>query len=335
VEPLETAAFWDAVGRSLRSSGDTDAADLLLFVHGFNTTFEKAARRTAQMAVDMSFPGTAAFFSWPSDGSMARYVADREDAEWSAYDLAAFLETLEARPRSGRLHVIAHSMGNQVLVRALLDVSRRRPPGSEPLLDNVILAAPDVDADLFTARLAPQILHLARRFTLYVSDKDVALDASAILGVRRLGMPLPLVEGMETVDATGVEVTPWSPPEFHDYYATKLKVLADLRAVLAGTPPGKRALDVRRDHRRARSGGGRGRVGDPQAVLPRCFDPARGDEDARRGGPRQAHPGPPGPLPAVLGGFAGPGPHVFLPGCWFLPFGVWGGGVSRRRWRWR
>jgi esterase/lipase superfamily enzyme len=238
VEPLDAGAFWDSLG-----ARDTD---LLLLVHGFNTTFEKAARRTAQTAVDMAFPGTTLFFSWPSDGNLSRYVADREDAEWSAYDLAAFLDTLAVREPGRRIHVIAHSMGNQVLTRALLEVSRRRPAGGEPLVENVILAAPDVDAELFAQHLAPRILHLSRRWTLYVSDKDVALDASSILGVRRLGMPLPVVPGVETVDASGVEVTPWNPPEFHDYYATKLKVLADLRAVLSGIAPDRRALDPRK-----------------------------------------------------------------------------------------
>jgi esterase/lipase superfamily enzyme len=245
VEPLAPGAFWESLGRALSAPGNGEA-DVLLFVHGFNTTFEKAARRTAQMKHDMAFPGTAMFFSWPSDGSMTRYMADREDAEWSAYHLAEVLEALDARPRAGRIHVVAHSMGNQVLARALLEVARRRPRDRGPVVDNVILAAPDIDAELFGARIAPLVLHLAGHWTLYVSDRDVALDASAILGVRRLGTPLPVVPGVETVDASGVEVTPWSAPEFHDYYATKLKVVADLRAVLSGTPPAGRALEERR-----------------------------------------------------------------------------------------
>lgn len=37
----------------------------LIFIHGFNTTFTGAARRTAQMAYGLGFDGTTMFYSWP------------------------------------------------------------------------------------------------------------------------------------------------------------------------------------------------------------------------------------------------------------------------------
>ena len=44
-----------------------------LFVHGYNVTFEDAARRTAQMAYDLAFEGVPVFYSWPSQGSIPAY----------------------------------------------------------------------------------------------------------------------------------------------------------------------------------------------------------------------------------------------------------------------
>ncbi len=230
--------------RTAAAAGADDwSADTMVFVHGYNMSFAKAARRTAQMAYDFEFPGAAILFSWPSDGSLLRYIADREDAEWSAPHLASLLEDLLAAGGTRRLHLVAHSMGSQVLIRALDELVRRI--GDEaPLFANVVLAAPDFDARVFAEHVAPRITGLAERWTLYASDKDVALDASRILSAQRLGSPLTLVEGVDSVDATGLDVSPWSLPERHAYYASKLRVVEDLVGVLRGLDPRRRGLSA-------------------------------------------------------------------------------------------
>jgi esterase/lipase superfamily enzyme/acyl carrier protein len=216
--------------------------DAFVFIHGFNVKFAEAARRTGQMAYDLGFDGAPILYSWPSDGSLLHYLSDREDAEWSVPHLERFLRDLAENAGHRRLHVLAHSMGNQVLIRALNELALRRGENAEPLFENVILAAPDFDAQVFSEQIAPRIVSLGRRWTLYASDKDKALDASTMLAVKRLGLPLSVAAGVDTVDASGVDVTPWSVPEFHSYFVRKQRVINDLIAVLRGLGPGERDL---------------------------------------------------------------------------------------------
>jgi esterase/lipase superfamily enzyme len=243
VQPLEYEAFLEAVSEDLRQAefeaewGD----DMLIFVHGYNVRFDQAARRTAQIAYDIGFDGVPMMFSWPSTGSLMGYLADRENIEWSVSHIEQFLDELISRLPVGRVHLIAHSMGNEGVLRALRRLARRHAADGKPLFENVILAAPDFDAQIFVEQYASHIKHLARRWTLYASNKDQALNLSTTLRkARRLGIPVAVADGVDTIDATGVEVTPWSVPEFHSYYATKQRVMSDLRGVLLGTEPKRR-----------------------------------------------------------------------------------------------
>ena len=244
VERMRPARFWEEISGGLAAGEGADSQDLFLFVHGFNVSFAKAARRTAQIAYDLEFGGAPVFFSWPSDGSLLGYISDREDAEWSVAYLVDFLLELRERSGAARIHLIAHSMGNQALIRALYRIALERGD-DEQLFDNVILAAPDFDSRVFTEEIAPRVRGLAARWTLYASDKDTALNASRAISASRLGTPLALALGIDCIDATGVDVTPWSVPEFHAYYASKLKVIADLAAVLRGLEPSRRDLTRR------------------------------------------------------------------------------------------
>jgi len=182
-------------------------------------------------------------YSWPSMGRLTGYFADRENIEWSVTHIEKFLEEILQQAPPGRLHLIAHSMGNEGMLRALGFLAIRHRPDDGPLFENVILAAPDFDTRIFVEQYAPRIKHLSRRWTLYASDKDQALNLSASLrNARRLGVPTAIPAGVDTIDATGVEVTPWSVPEFHSYYATKKQVMKDLVSVLRGLAPSRRGL---------------------------------------------------------------------------------------------
>lgn len=48
----------------------------LLFLHGFNVSFEETAIRATQLGCDISVPGVTDFFSWPSHGSVLAHPAD-------------------------------------------------------------------------------------------------------------------------------------------------------------------------------------------------------------------------------------------------------------------
>jgi acyl carrier protein len=245
LEVLEWENFINSINlHTSQSDGDDNwSNDAFVFIHGYNVTFDKAARRTAQIAYDYGFKGAPILFSWPSDGKNAEYFSDRIDAEWSALYIEQFLTSLRKKSTAKRLHLIAHSMGNQGLLRALYRVALKQGEDTKPLFDNVIMAAPDFDTRLFTEQIAPRIRSLSKSWTIYTSDKDSALDLSAYFSsAKRLGKPVSVVNGFDTIDVTDIDVSPWSVPEFHSYYASKKRVITDLISVLKNKKPVSRKL---------------------------------------------------------------------------------------------
>jgi esterase/lipase superfamily enzyme len=59
---MSSSEFYHAI--SLAS--DSTSRSAFIFVHGYNNSFEDAALRTAQMAVDLQLPTVPVFYSWPS-----------------------------------------------------------------------------------------------------------------------------------------------------------------------------------------------------------------------------------------------------------------------------
>ncbi len=245
LELLKWDLLIESIKETISSNQQTNSNDLLLFVHGYNVTFENAALRTAQISVDLGFPGITMLYSWPSDGRLTSYFSDREDAEWSAAHLDQLLIDLVENKTFGKLHLVAHSMGSQALLRAIHRIALREEFES-PLFENIILAAPDFDAQTFTEQMAQDVQPIANSWTLYTSQKDLALYASRLVRqsiTARLGEPLPLLPGVDTVDASEIEVSPWSLPENHSYYATKQRVIRDLKGLLQGKKPDVRGLN--------------------------------------------------------------------------------------------
>ncbi len=217
-----------------------DARAVLIFVHGYNTTFDDAVRRTAQLAYDLSFPGVPIAYSWPSQGSLGGYLIDETNVEWAVPHLKAFLLQVAAQAEAQTIHLVAHSMGSRVLLAALQQIAQEQPAESGPRFTNLVLLAPDVDADVFRAHLAA-VRKVAARVTLYASAKDKALVWSKTAhGYPRAGdtKPSPVVAaGVDTIDASSVDTSLTG----HSYYADSRSVLFDLFALLRyGKPPAER-----------------------------------------------------------------------------------------------
>jgi len=174
ITPLESQAFFASLREGL---AERSADDLFVFVHGYNVTFDGAAKRAAQLAYDMDFKGLPVLYSWPSKGATVGYIADSAVVRLSGRRLMLFLEDLVAQSDARTIHIIAHSMGNRALTDALELIALRNAPIEAPLFDQVIFAAPDVDQGLF-AHVLPTLRPLAERLTLYASNKDWALVAS-------------------------------------------------------------------------------------------------------------------------------------------------------------
>lgn len=240
VAPLAETAMYAKLKASL---AETDDQALLVFVHGYNVSFEEAARRTAQIAYDLGFDGVPAFYSWPSNGDVLDYPKDEADVQWSVPHLKAFLQDLVAKSAAKKVHLIAHSMGNRALTGALQALAAEH---DAPLFNQVILTAPDIDAEVFARDIVPAIRPSAERITLYASSKDRAIDLSNDLhGYPRAGESgehLVVVEGLDTIDASQVDTDLLG----HSYYAETRALLSDLYLLLDhGQPPAERNLLAR------------------------------------------------------------------------------------------
>jgi esterase/lipase superfamily enzyme len=91
---------------------------------------------------------TPILFTWPSRGSLFAYGYDRESASLSRDALEQLLNTLVRDPAIEKVDILAHSMGNFLVLETLRQMAlRNRAIPSK--IDDVILAAPDVDVDVF------------------------------------------------------------------------------------------------------------------------------------------------------------------------------------------
>ncbi len=170
---------------------------VFVFVHGFNTSFDEAIRKTGQFAGDLDLvncagqaQGVAIAYSWPSGSALFGYLADEENAEWTQQRLAPFLRALTrvCQAEGARLHLVAHSMGSRALIRSLSELANGcEKPGR--LADDVILLAPDMGRGLFDQYI-DRVLPLIGHLTIYVSARDEALTISSFLhgGHHRLGL---------------------------------------------------------------------------------------------------------------------------------------------------
>jgi esterase/lipase superfamily enzyme len=172
---LEQPSFNTALTAQLKQIG---SGKVLVFVHGFNNKFDDAVYRFAQIVHDSKAPVVPVLFSWPSRGEirLAAYTYDRESANYSRQALAQLLDTLALNPNVKEITVLAHSMGNWVALEALRAKASRTGKISGKI-KNVLLVAPDVDADVFRTEIRAMGTDRPR-IALFVSQDDQALKLS-------------------------------------------------------------------------------------------------------------------------------------------------------------
>lgn len=217
----------------------TSSSDALIFIHGYNVSFHESVKRTAQIALDINFKGTAIAYSWPSAGTLDGYFADEDSVRSTVPHLVGFLKKVHSREGIQRIHVLAHSMGNRAITEALEKLAAEQWPLEK--IGQVILAAPDIDANNFKNIIAPVLASFRRQITLYASSKDKALRASRKLRknlVQRAGESgeqIVVVAGIDTVDASKVDTGFLG----HGYFAETEPLLNDIDIVINQnfTPP--------------------------------------------------------------------------------------------------
>ena len=139
--------------------------------------------------------------------------------------------------------VIAHSMGNQLLLPVLRDLKRAAPPSVA--ISQVILAAPDVDRDAFE-NIARELVGVSRGVTMLAAGNDRALSISRRFwgGLPRAGdVPANgpiVVEGVDTIDVTAISTVLFALN--HSGYAERSALLQDIQLLIqtGERPPDKR-----------------------------------------------------------------------------------------------
>ena len=236
LEKLTVNSFFEKMKLKMK---ETKNDDIFVFIHGFNVTFKDSVRRTAQLAYDLNYPGIPVAYSWPSQGTSIDYLADKDRATWSYPHLKKFLVTLNKKANARKIHVLAHSMGNRVLLNALKDVD-----SNAVRLNQVILAAPDINSRIFIDQIEPRLRRKAKRYTLYTSSHDKALIvANTLQKSHRLGQSgkeMVVVDGIDTIDASGIDTNALG----HSYYGDERELLFDMYNLIKnGMPPYARNLE--------------------------------------------------------------------------------------------
>ena len=240
LSPDEITALIDA------TKAPTACHSVLLYVHGYNTTFRSALLRAGQMAADTDWPCAMAAFSWGSEGQFDRYAADIERSGYSLPLLIRFLESLQQTKT--QTNIIAHSMGNRVVLSALGELAYTCSAHG-PIVGELILAAPDVNAEANNDdfdRLLTKALPCAHRVTIYASRDDMALMMSQSIhgGIPRAGLDpandMTYATGRDNVDIVDATDAPGDPVG-HGYFVSSYEMLDDIMLTLRGVPIAARA----------------------------------------------------------------------------------------------
>ncbi len=200
---LDAAKKW--LSASVRKSPDRS---VLVFIHGFNNRFEDSVYRFAQIIQDSGVQSAPVLVTWPSRGSLLAYGYDRESTNYTRNALENLFQYLARDPEVKEVSVLAHSMGNWLALESLRQMAIRN--GRLPAkFKNVMLAAPDVDVDVFRSQIA-DMGKQHPQFTLFVSRDDRALALS-----RRVWGDIPRLGSID----------PEQPPYKKELEANKITVI--------------------------------------------------------------------------------------------------------------
>ena len=245
-------------GGAAPDDGGIGDQPVLIFVHGFNVTPESAMATAAQLGYDLGFTGAVVAFVWPSRAAIDRYASDEESAQWAAPHLAELIRRLKDKPERP-VHLVAHSMGSRVTCAALQRLACGHAGGGGGggggggaaagglKLGQLVLAAPDIDADIFKAQVVDEIRPIVTGITVYASTGDAALKVSQRLHqwtrAGETGDWVPAGERrFEMVDCSGLDLSRSVGSDMigHSYYAADY-VVEDMQAVLGTSSQPRRA----------------------------------------------------------------------------------------------
>jgi esterase/lipase superfamily enzyme len=210
--------------------------EVVIFVHGYNYSFQESLYRMAQLVADGGSDVSPILFAWPSEGTVTGYVADKEAVTYSRDSLAHVLTLVTEMRGVGEIGLVGHSMGAWLIAEALRQLRLSGKDRVIERLHHVALAAPDIDVNVFRSQMAV-IGRLNPPMKLLVSKDDQALSISARLAgstgrVGNLDVADPAVEALaaaQSVQIIDVSNIPTAGYMNHDRfigYSTMLHEIA-------------------------------------------------------------------------------------------------------------
>ncbi len=236
----------------------TPRKDVYLYVHGFNNSFEDAAFALAELWHFFGREGLPIVYTWPAGHpGIFGYTYDRESSEFTVFHLKQVIKWLSEQPEIENIHLIAHSRGADVAVSAFRElVIWARGAGLNPRerfkIKNFVLAAPDLDVQVISQRIAAERLALAvDQATLYTSPDDDAIGIAEWLfasprgRLGTLGIDELTEEEIGRMKANAARLTVVnfegeSTGYGHDYFRTNPAVSSDIVLTIRyGLKPGE------------------------------------------------------------------------------------------------
>src|ERR1700716_599650 len=210
--------------------------DVLLYVHGFNQTFETAAFDAARLSDGIRFSGETMVFSWPSKAKLLDYGYDRESAMWSRDALEQVFSALVASPAVRRVHIVAHSIGTMLAMEALRQIYDRHGGVVVEKIGAVVFASPDIDMDVFASSVE-RIGPIASKVTIITATNDRALAVSGWIaggGARVGAAEKAKLErlGLRVIDASQQG---WGIIN-HDLFLSNAQIRQVIRRAIDGRP---------------------------------------------------------------------------------------------------
>jgi esterase/lipase superfamily enzyme len=221
------------VGDLLAQAGS--GGDILIYVHGFKQTFETAALDAAHLSDGIKFRGRTMVFCWPSKAGLFDYAYDRDSAMWSRDGFERALSSTVSAPGTGRVHIVAHSMGTMLTLESLRQLYARYGDTVAGRIGAVVFAAPDIDMDVFSSSIS-RIGPLAGKITVIAATNDRALALSGQIagGMTRVG-----AAEKAAIERLGVRVVDASQEGWgiinHDLFLSNADVQRVIRRSIDGT----------------------------------------------------------------------------------------------------
>ncbi len=217
---------------------------ILLFVHGYNNSFDEGASTAARLSYLME-PAvhTTLLYSWPSENKAHGYIQDKNNADKSAkQNLTWVLDDLSRLPSHPKIILAAHSMGSYAITTALYDWALAHPTATDAF-DSLILFAADLDVSLWRQTYQPMVGRVVKHIRFYSNANDQALRASKCAtgdNTDRVGQVVSWTPPAPppSISLTSFDATPYSSTSDygHGYITSSTSVALNWNAVVDPTP---------------------------------------------------------------------------------------------------